>query len=62
MENFDTGWTMIFYNLYTLDFLILLKRKYSVSLPYLSMIKYGLAINTINYYNKLYFRTIFHIF
>ena len=41
-----TGWTMILLvttTIFTIYTLILLKRKYSVSLPYLSMIKYGLA-------------------
>ena len=41
-----TGWTMIllvFTTIFTTYTLILLKRKYSVSLPYLSMIKYALA-------------------
>ena len=41
-----TGWTMILLvttTIFTIYTLILLKRKYSVSLPYLSMIKYTLA-------------------
>ena len=41
-----TGWTIIllvFTTIFTTYTLILLNRKYSISLPYLSMIKYGLA-------------------
>ena len=41
-----TGWTMILFvvtTIFTIYTLVLLKRKYSVSLPYLSMMKYALA-------------------
>ena len=57
-----TGWTMtllVFTTIFTIYTLILLKRKYSVSLPYLSMIKYALAtiplIIIINYISEQFF-------
>ena len=57
-----TGWTLtllVFTTIFTTYTLILLRKKYSVSLPYVSMIKYALAtiplIITINYMSEQFF-------